>query len=91
MFRSVKKNGLKLNRSKSQFNKSEVYILMIEKQKLSKIYRFRKTKKELQRFLGMLNYLGKFAPNLPENTENLRKRLEMDTERYFDENQVKQT
>ena len=38
----------------------------------------------------MLNYLGKFAPNLPENTENL-KRLEMDTERYFDENQVKQT
>ena len=39
----------------------------------------------------MLNYLGKFAPNLPEKTENLRKRLEMDTERYFDENQVKQT
>ena len=39
----------------------------------------------------MLNYLGKFAPNLPENTENLRKRLEIDTERYFDENQVKQT
>ena len=31
MFSSVKKNGLKLNRSKSQFNNSEVYILMIEK------------------------------------------------------------
>ena len=41
---------------------------------------FPESKKELQRFLAMVNYLGKFAPNLSENTENLRKLLEKDTE-----------
>ena len=33
---------------------------------------FPENKKEL-RFLGMINYLGKFVPNLSENTENFRK------------------
>ena len=34
---------------------------------------FPESKKELQRFLGMINYLVKFIPNLSENTENLKK------------------
>ena len=32
--------------------------------------------KELKRFLGMVNYLGKFIPNLSTHTFNLRKLLE---------------
>ena len=34
----------------------------------------------------MINYFGKFVPDFSENTENLRKHLEKDTEWYFDEN-----
>ena len=48
------------------------------------------SKKELQRFLGMINYLGKFVPNLSENTENLRKLLEKNTEWCFDKNHKKE-
>ena len=36
-------------------------------------------KKELQCFLGMINHLRKFVPDLSENTENLRKFLQKDT------------
>ena len=50
---------------------------------------FPKNKKELQRFLGIINYLGKFVPNLSENTDNLRKLFEKDTEWHFDENHKK--
>ena len=48
------------------------------------------SKKELQRFLGMINYLGKVVPNLSENTENLRKLLEKNTEWCFDKNHKKE-
>ena len=41
---------------------------------------FPESKKELQRFLGMINYLGKFVPNLSENTENLRNLSEKNAE-----------
>ena len=50
---------------------------------------FPKNKKELQRFLGIINYLGKFVPNLSENTDNLRKLFEKDIEWHFDENHKK--
>ena len=50
---------------------------------------FLENKEELQRFLGMINYLGKFLPNLSENTENLRKLLEKDTKWHFNENYKK--
>ena len=36
--------------------------------------------KELQRFLGMVNYLGKFLPNLSDVSAPLRKILEKDVE-----------
>ena len=51
---------------------------------------FLENKEELQRFLGMINYLGKFLPNLSENTENLRKLLEKDTKWHFNENYKKE-
>ena len=50
---------------------------------------FPESKKEL-RFLGMINYLGKFLPNLSENTKILRKLLEKNTEWHFDENHKKE-
>ena len=101
MFSSVKKNGLKLNRNKSQFNKTEVIFLGHKvtgtsiypgdrKAEAIKNMLFPESKKELQRFLGTINYLGKFIPNLSENTENLRKLLEKNTEWYFDENHKKE-
>lgn len=33
-------------------------------------------KKDLQRALGLVNYLGKFVPNLSANTRSLRSLLE---------------
>ena len=44
---------------------------------------FQESKEELQCFLGMINYLGKFVPNLSGNTENLRKLLEKNTKWYL--------
>jgi len=37
-------------------------------------------RKELERFLGMINYLGKFLPNLSDVTAHLRELLKQDTE-----------
>ena len=45
------------------------------------------TKKDLQRFLGMITYLGKFIPNLADHTEPLRKLLEKDILWSFDQPQ----
>ena len=41
--------------------------------------------KELQRFLGTVNYLAKFIPNLSDKTASLRKLLEKKTEWYLDD------
>ena len=46
--------------------------------------------KELQRFLGMVNYLAKFIPNLTSHTVNLRKLLEKDTKWYYDKIHIKE-
>ena len=45
-------------------------------------------KTELQKFFGMLNYLGKFFPNLSIESANLRKLLEKDNEFFFDNPQI---
>ena len=47
------------------------------------------SKEELQRFLGMVNYLGKFLPNLSDVSAPLRKLLEKDVEWCFDAPQMK--
>ena len=41
-------------------------------------------KQELQRFLGMINYLGKFVPNMSKLNEPLRRLLEKDVEFNWD-------
>ena len=41
-------------------------------------------KQELQRFLGMINYLGKFVPNMSKLNEPLRRLLEKDVEFKWD-------
>ena len=46
-------------------------------------------KKELQKFLGMVNYLGKFLPNVSDVSAPLRKLLEKDVEWCFDAPQIK--
>ena len=46
-------------------------------------------KTELQRFLGMVNYLGKFLPNLSDVSAPVRKLLEKDVEWCFDAPQIK--
>ena len=99
VFNTVKKNGLKLNHNKSEFNKSELIFLghkviatdiYLDNRKVEAIKKMQplENKKELQCFLGMINHLRKFVPNLSENMENLRKFLEKDTEWYFDENHL---
>ena len=72
LLNSVKKNGLKLNRNKSQFNKSEV-IFLGHKATATGIYPdnsevetiknmpFPENKKELQRFLGMIKLFRKIC------------------------------
>ncbi|CAB4002304.1 Hypothetical predicted protein, partial [Paramuricea clavata] len=42
-------------------------------------------KTELQRFLGMINYLGKFLPNLSKETAPLRQLLEKDVQWRFEQ------
>ena len=55
------------------------------------------SRKKLERFLGMVNYLSKFAPNHNEITSSLRSLLKKETEFLWDEPQsraferVKQT
>ncbi|KAK3702003.1 hypothetical protein QZH41_007698 [Actinostola sp. cb2023] len=41
--------------------------------------------KELQRFMGMVNYLGKFLPNLSNSTQALRELLQKETAWHWDE------
>ena len=45
--------------------------------------------KELMTFLGFLNYLGKFIPNLSDKTSPLRKLLEKDVQWYWGKEQFK--
>ena len=79
----VRASGLKLNLSKCVFSQKEITFLghIISDQGIrpdpSKTSAIRdmpvpKSKVELQRFLGMINYLGKFLPNLAEVTTPLR-------------------
>ena len=42
----------------------------------------RESKKDLQRFLGLINYVGKFIPNLSAVNKPLRQLLEKNVERH---------
>ena len=92
---AIAKSGMKLNESKCQFNQNKITFLghLVTSDGISpdptKIDAINKmpmptNKKELQRFLGMVNYLGKFIPKLSDMTAPLRKLLENDVDWAFE-------
>ena len=92
---SIRKSGLKLRKHKCQFGVTKITFLghtisaegiRPDVKKVSAIIDMLAPTnvKELQRFLGMITYLGKFIPNLSKETAPLRKLLEKDIEWSFD-------
>ena len=76
------KSLLKLNKTKCQMRKQSIVFLVhiispegikIDPSKTEAITKMPlpRSVNELQRFLGMVNYLGKFIPNLAEHTTPL--------------------
>ena len=97
--KAVRKDGLKLRKSKCQFNMKELVFLghnishrgvEADTQKIAPISDMPNStnKKELQRFLGMVNYLGKFIPNLSNETSPLRQLLAKDVMWSFNQPQI---
>ncbi|KAJ8381193.1 hypothetical protein SKAU_G00019710 [Synaphobranchus kaupii] len=87
----IQQYGLKLNRDKCRFGVSEITFLgdkisaegvQPDKTKVQAIHDMEKPKdkKGVQRALGMVNYLGRFIPNLAVKTAHLRKLLQRETE-----------
>ena len=79
VFDRIRHSGLKLNKSKCVFSSSRITFLghvvsseglQVDPKKCTAITEMPipSTKTELQRFLGMINYIGKFIPNLSEVT-----------------------
>ena len=79
----ISKSDLKLNKGKCSFGATELIFLGHkmsgkgispdpEKVKAIKDMFFPKSVQDLQRFLGMIAYLGKFIPQLSEQTQKLR-------------------
>lgn len=86
----AQKSGLKLNKNKCQFGVRDITYLgerlseegvQPDPEKIRAIEEMPvpEDKKDLQRALGLVNYLGKFVPNLSANTRALRSLLETDT------------
>lgn len=86
LFERLKQHNVKLNRSKLNLCQPSVKFfghlltdrgLQADNSKLSVIRNYPPPtdKKELHRFIGMLNYLSRFIPNLSSNLHVLRKML----------------
>ena len=91
----IRLSGLKLNRSKCIFGSNQITYLgqlltsegvKADPQKVSAIFDMPapENKSDLQRFLGMVTYLGKFVPNLSEVSAPLRELLEKNVAWSFD-------
>ena len=85
----VRESGLRLNKNKCQFCKNSIVFLghiissegiKVDPSKTDAITKMSVPQSftELQRFLGMVNYLSKFIPNLAEVTAPLRVLLKKD-------------
>lgn len=96
---AIRQSGLKLRKQKCQFDMNSLTFLghyisaegiQPDNQKVSAITNFPTPTnvKELQRFLGMVTYLGKFIPNLSKETAPLRILLEKDIEWFIDKPQL---
>ncbi|UYV69971.1 K02A2.6-like, partial [Cordylochernes scorpioides] len=92
----LKENGIKLNRDKCKFQLQEVQFLghivttegiKIDPEKVRAIGEIKSpsNKQELQRLLGMVQYMSRFIPNLAEKTKNMRLLLKKDTPWLWDE------
>ncbi|XP_047037910.1 uncharacterized protein K02A2.6-like isoform X1 [Helicoverpa zea] len=92
--------NLKFNKSKCKFLVSEVCFLgyvfskdgaRVDQEKVKAIVNMPTPQnvKELQRILGMINYLGPFISNLSEKTQILRNLLKKDAVWSWDENHNK--
>ena len=82
VFKSLRQHGLKLNKRKCQFHQSELIFLghkitsngiSPDENKIKAIVDmpYPQNVKDLQRFLGTVNYLAKFIPNLSDKTGSL--------------------
>lgn len=90
--------NLRFNRQKYKLSQSEVNFvghvfgpdgLKTCKDKVQAIVEMKspKSKKDLQRFLGMINYLRKFIPNLSSVNKALQQLLEKNVEWHWTETQ----
>ena len=97
---ACRKHGLKLNPKKCEFNQTELVFLghrissdgvRVDESKVEAIINmpYPKNVKDLQRFLGTVNYLAKFIPNHSERTASLRKLLEKNVIWHLDEHRKK--
>ena len=95
VLRRIRNSELKLNKEKYMFNVSELtylgHILTSEgvkpdhkKKRAITNMQFPQSKNNLRTFLGMVNYLGKFVPNLSYITAPLRELLVKYCRWYFD-------
>ena len=89
VFLKIRESGLKLNKTNCQIRKQLIVFLghiftsegiKIDPSKTEAVTKILlpRSVNELQRFLGMVNYLGKFIPNLAEHTTPLRNLLKKD-------------
>lgn len=85
----IQKNGLKLNKSKCQFAAQEIVFLgdklsaqgiQPDEEKISAILNMPKPtdKAGVLRIMGMVNFIGKFIPNLSAKTTHIRELLHKD-------------
>jgi transposase InsO family protein len=92
----VRESKLKLNKKKCTFRVTETTFLghlisadgiKPDPRKIEAILKMPTldNKTQLQRFLGMINYLGKFLPNLSKETAPLRQLLEKDVQWHFEQ------
>ena len=97
MLQMCRKRGIKLNGDKSVIRATELQFygnlitskgLKPDPMKISAIVNMEppKSRRELETFLGMVNYLAKFLPNLAEVTHPLRSLLKETVEFVWDSN-----
>ena len=99
MFEKIRSHRLKFNKSKCQIAVNELVFLghvisrdgiKADPKKVHAVSNLPQptNKTDLQKFFGILNYLGKFIPNSSIESANLRKLLERDNEFVFDTPQI---
>lgn len=98
LLNAARENNMKFKKNKTQLAVKRILYLgheiseegiEISKDKVTAIQNMEKpnNKKELQVFLGMINYLSRFLPNMSKETEVLRNLLKNDTCWKWDSNE----